>query len=364
MILLNPGPVNLSDRVRQAMLKPDLCHREADFFELQDRIRSSLVEVYGLDPKKWTAAMISGSGSSAMEAMVSSLVPQNGHLLVIENGVYGERLSKIAQVHDIRLTTAHFEWGEEIDLKIVTNLLDQHPPITHVAVVHHETTTGRLNSLTELGKVCRERNIHLLVDGVSSFGGEELNFDDDNLMACAATANKCLHGIPGLAFVILQRSALEQEQYLRRTLYLDLKTYYSAQEKQSTPFTPAIPAFYALEEALLELEYEGGWTVRKQQYQSLADQVTTGLAELGIPLLLPAEECSVVLRSYHLPPNLSYQQLHDELKRLGFVIYAGQQQLEKSIFRISTMGAITSRDIERLIISFKEILRAGELNTE
>ena len=237
-------------------------------------------------------------------------------------------------------------------------MIDQHPSITHAAVVHHETTTGRLNSLTELGKLCRERNIHLLVDGVSSFGGEELNFDADNLMACAATANKCLHGIPGLAFVILQRSALEQEPYQRRTLYLDLKTYYSAQEKQSTPFTPAIPAFYALEETLLELEDAGGWTVRNKQYRSLANQVTNGLAELNTPILLPAEECSVVLRSYHLPPALSYQQLHDALKQRGFVIYAGQQQLEKSIFRISTMGAITQKDIKRLLNSFKEIFLA------
>lgn len=360
MILLNPGPVNLSDRVRNAMLKPDLCHREAEFFELQHRIRINLVDVYGLDPEKWTAVMISGSGSSAMEAMVSSLVPENGHLLVIENGVYGERLSNIARIHDIKLTTAHFEWGEEIDLQTVAKKINQHPSITHLAVVHHETTTGRLNSLTELGKLCRERNIHLLVDGVSSFGGEELNFDDDNIMACAATANKCLHGIPGLAFVILQRSALEQEPYQRRSLYLDLKTYYNAQEKKSTPFTPAIPAFYALEEALAELKDEGGWTFRNQQYRSLADQVTSALAELDIPILLPTEVCSAVLRSYHLPPGLTYQQLHDELKQRGFVIYAGQQQLEKSIFRISTMGTITEKDIERLILSFKEIHMQNE----
>ncbi len=356
MILLNPGPVNLSDRVRQAMLKPDLCHREEEFFELQHRIRNQLVDVYGLDPNKWTAVMISGSGSSAMEAMVSSLVPENGHLLVIENGVYGERLSNIARIHDIKLTKAHFEWGEEIDLQNITDLIGQHPSITHLAAVHHETTTGRLNSLSGLGRLCRERGIQLLVDGVSSFGGEGLDFDDDHITACAATANKCLHGIPGLAFVILQRSALEQDSYLRRTLYLDLKTYYQAQEKKSTPFTPAIPAFYALEEALAELKDEGGWKARHHKYQTLADQVTSGLAELDIPILLPAENCSAVLRSYRLPSGLTYQQLHDELKQRGFVIYAGQQQLEKSIFRISTMGTITAKDIDRLMLSFKEIL--------
>ncbi len=356
MILLNPGPVNLSDRVRQAMLKPDLCHREEEFFELQHRIRNQLVDVYRLDPNKWTAVMISGSGSSAMEAMVSSLVPENGHLLVIENGVYGERLSNIARIHDIQLTTAHFEWGEEIDLQTVANLMDQHPSITHLAAVHHETTTGRLNSLTGIGRLCCERRIHLLVDGVSSFGGEDINFDDNNIMACAATANKCLHGIPGLAFVILQRSSLEQESYLRRTLYLDLKTYYQAQEKKSTPFTPAIPAFYALEEALAELKDEGGWKVRHHKYQSLADQVTSGLEEVDIPILLPVEDCSAILRSYRLPNGMAYQQLHDDLKQRGFVIYAGQQQLEKSIFRISTMGTITSNDIDRLMLSFKDIL--------
>ena len=355
MILLNPGPVNLTDRVRQAMLKPDLCHREKEFFELQDRIRRRLVDVYDLDPDKWTAVLISGSGSSAMEAMVSSLVPENGHLLVIENGVYGERLSKIASVHNISLDQLHLEWGAEIDLEKVQLLLDQQPTITHLAVVHHETTTGRLNSLSDLGRICSERDIQLLVDAVSSFGGEALNFDADAITACAGTANKCLHGIPGLAFVIVRRSAFAQLNYLQRTLYLDLKSYYSAQEKQSTPFTPAIPAFYALDEALAELEEAQGWLARHQQYRNLADQVTNGLAELDISLLLPREVSSVVLRSYHLPPEQTYQQLHDTLKQQGFVIYAGQQQLESSIFRISTMGAITSGDIDRLLNAFKAL---------
>jgi 2-aminoethylphosphonate-pyruvate transaminase len=355
MILLNPGPVNLSDRVRQALLKPDLCHREPEFFELQDSIRRRLVNVYDLDPDQWTAVLISGSGSSAMEAMVSSLLPENGHLMVIENGVYGERLSNIASVHNIPLTKMHLEWGAEIVVQDVQAVLDKQPAITHLAVVHHETTTGRLNPLNGLGRLCAERNIELLVDAVSSFGGEALDFDADAITACAGTANKCLHGIPGLAFVMVRRSVLAQQYYQQRTLYLDLKSYYNAQEKQSTPFTPAIPAFYALDEALAELQEAQGWSVRHQQYRQLADKVSDGLAEQGIELLLPGDVSSVVLRSYHLPPGLSYQQLHDALKQEGFVIYAGQQQLENSIFRISTMGTITSEDIDRLLQAFNAL---------
>lgn len=355
MILLNPGPVNLSERVRAALLGPDLCHRETEFADLQDEIRERLLALYDLDPERWAAVLLSGSGTAAMEAMVSSLVPAQGKLLVIENGVYGERLSKIAQIYSIAHGTLHHRWGAEIDIQRLEQTLKEDPAITHVAVVHHETTTGRLNDLATIGSLCRQHQTQLLVDGVSSFGAEALAFENWGINALAATANKCLHGIPGAAFVVVRRDSLPTNSP-QRSLYLDLAVYCREQDRRSTPFTPAVQAFYGLLEALRELAEDGNWKARGEHYRRLADLVADGLHSLGIESLLPRESSSCVLRAYHLPATLNYQELHDQLKRQGFVIYAGQGGLETQIFRVSTMGAISAQDMKHFVTTIEKIL--------
>ena len=346
-ILLNPGPVSLSDRVREALLLPDLCHREPEFFELQKSVRGQLLAVYGLPASAWTAVLLGGSGTAAVEAMLSSLVGDDGRLLVLENGVYGERFTQIARAHRIAYSSMHFAWEEEIPLQRVAAALDADPSISHVAVVHHETTTGRLNSLESLGEMCRSRNLSLLVDAVSSFGAEEIDFERWGVTALAGSANKCLHGIPGVAFVVARRSALEVCKP-SGTLYLDLRAYYEKQEREDTPFTPAVHCFYALDEALRELAEAGGWRARRRRYRTLAERMRQCLAQLGVPPMIPPQESSCVLRSYRLPAGVTYESLHDQLKQLGFVIYAGQGRLKEQIFRISTMGAIDDEDIDRL----------------
>jgi 2-aminoethylphosphonate-pyruvate transaminase len=360
MILLNPGPVNLSDRTRNALLRADLCHREVEFSQLQTKIREKLLKVYDLESDRFAAVLLTGSGTAAMEAMIASLVPRDGKLLVIENGVYGERLSKIATIHGIDCLTLHYPWGAEINLQDLVKLLDENADITHLAVVHHETTTGRLNNLAELAPICQERNIQLLVDAVSSFGGEEINFANWRITACAATANKCLHGIPGTSFVIVRRDALPSTDTMPRTLYLDLGTYCREQDKGATPFTQSVQAFYALAEALDELEEAGGWRARHTYYRELASLVRYGLVAMGIKPLLTAESSSVVLNAYYLPEGFSYEEFHDELKAQGFVIYAGQGDLAKSIFRVSTMGAIAHADMERFLAVVKQMIQARQ----
>jgi 2-aminoethylphosphonate-pyruvate transaminase len=353
VILLNPGPVCLSPRVRHALLAPDLCHRESEFCELQERVRALLLAVYGLDPGRWAAVPISGSGTAAVEAMVASLVPSAGRLLSIENGVYGERISALAAFHGIALTRLQLAWGEEIPLARVGLALEQ--GATHVAVVHHETTTGRLNALAPLAALCRRAGAALLVDAVSSFGAEELDFEAWGLAACAGTANKCLHGAPGVGFVVARRSALAGACAPPRSLYLDLARYFAEQERGGTPFTPAVPAFHALAEALRELAEQGGWRQRAQRYRRLGERVRRGLAGLGIDPYLEPGASSLVLRSYWLPDGLAYEELHAELKKRGFVIYAGQGRLQADLFRISTMGEIGEDDVERLLAAFAEI---------
>ncbi|WP_175917809.1 2-aminoethylphosphonate aminotransferase [Burkholderia pyrrocinia] len=354
MLLLNPGPVTLTERVRRSLLQPDLCHRESEFFDLQDEARARLVAAYELDPAEWAAVLMTGSGTAAVESMIAALVPRDGKLLVIENGVYGERITQIATQYGIAHDVLKHEWMQAPDLAQIAARLDA-GGYSHVAVIHHETTTGRLNDLGAIADVCRSRGVKLLVDGVSSFGAEAIDFAGGDIDAVAATANKCLHGVPGAAFVILRRSALAKAA--SRTYYLDLGRLAKLQDQRNTPFTPSVHAYYALVEALREFDEAGGWRARHAHYKALADQVQAGLAARGMPLVLPEGASSVVLRAYRLPQGVTYETLHDGLKARGFVIYAGQGGLSKELFRISTMGAIAAADVERLLEGFTELTR-------
>lgn len=356
MLLLNPGPVTLTERVRRSLLQPDLCHRESEFYDLQDEARRRLLAVHGLAAHAWSAVLITGSGTAAVESMIAALVPEGGRLLIVENGVYGERIAQIARQYRIAHAVATHDWMEAPDLARIGATLDADGAFTHLAVIHHETTTGRLNDLTALADLCRARGVRLLVDGVSSFGAEAIDFADPSLDAVAGAANKCLHGVPGASFVIVRRTALDGAT--SRTYYLDLLRLARLQDQRNTPFTAAVHVYYALVEALREFEEEGGRVARHARYAALAEQVRRGLARHGIDGALKSGESSVVLRAYRLPDGLTYARLHDGLKARGFVIYAGQGGLSSSLFRISTMGRIAAADIDRLLHGVGELLPA------
>ncbi|MFN8612660.1 MAG: aminotransferase class V-fold PLP-dependent enzyme [Vulcanimicrobiota bacterium] len=345
--LLNPGPVSLTQRVRDSLLKPDLCHREPEFFQMQRRIRDGLTAVYSCPPE-YASVLLTGSGTAAVEAMVGSLVaPDQGPALVVANGVYGERMAAMLRRHGKPFELVSSAWTEALDLAGVSRAIAS---CSCVLAVHHETTTGRLNDLGRLGTLCREAGRPLLLDAVSSFGGTEIEFENWNVLACAATANKCLHGVPGISFVVARRQALQAPGH-SPSLYLDLQNYYALQEKDGSPFTQAVQACYGLDEALAELEQAGGWQARCRLYQQRTRQVEEGLIERGIQPFL-AEGRSHILGSYRLPPGLSYEQLHDRLKEAGFVIYAGQGGLSNEMFRIAVMGDLSGQDLERLLAAF------------
>ena len=352
MILMNPGPVSLSERVRRSLLNPDLCHREPEFFDLQDDIRAGLLAVYGLKEAEWTAVLMTGSGTAAVDSMIASVPHADARVLVLDNGVYGERMAQMCAQYRIVHERLKGAWLEGPDLDRVAERLAQ-GGFTHLAVVHHETTTGRLTDITALGRLCAAHGVQMLLDGVSSFGAEAIDFAATGLAAVAATANKCLHGVPGVSFVIIRRTALRDA--VSRTYYLDLARLARLQDERNTPFTPAVHVYYGLQEALREYQEQGGRVARFQRYAALAEQVRAGLAQLGVAGLLAAAESSVVLRAYHLPQGISYAVLHDALKAEGFVIYAGQGDLSRTLFRISTMGEIMPADIVRFLACLRRL---------
>lgn len=358
--LLNPGPVTLTSRVRQSLVREDLCHREPEFAALQSEIRSRLASVYPEAIGDFAAVLLTGSGTAAVEAMVGSLVPRNGHALVVVNGVYGLRMAAMLRAQGKAYDAASTGWLSDMNLDAVERRLARNPRVSHVLAVHHETTTGRLNDLRALGGICRRYGVPLLLDAVSSFGGEEIEFEAWNLEACAATANKCLHGVPGISFVLARKRAFEKGVSGATSVYLDLFRHYEEQEKGSAPFTQAVHACHALVEALRELEDAGGWRARRAHYRALSRQVFEGLQAQGVAPLLGLEApSSAILTAYRLLPGYSYRALHDSLKADGFVIYAGQGDLSEEIFRIAVMGDLGREDIDALLSACERHWRRG-----
>jgi 2-aminoethylphosphonate-pyruvate transaminase len=359
LILLNPGPVTLSPRVRNALLREDVCHREPEFAQMTVKVREGIERVYPCSSASYIAVLLTSSGTGAVEAMLSTFAPRDGATLIVRNGVYGERMATMLEQQAKPYVPVASPWTEPINLKDVAAALESHPEITEVAVVHHETTTGRLNRLDDLARLCTERKLNLLIDAVSSFGGEDLPLDRWRPRAIAGTANKCLHGVPGISFVLCEQSALSRNQSLATTLYFDLVRYYREQVEGWSPFTQSVQGFFALQEALQEFFEQGGWRARHQRYRQLSNQVRRALDRLGVQALLPEGESSAILTAYQIPQGDSYQRIHDVLKSNGFVIYAGQGNLKRSIFRIANMGAIGDGDIQRLVAAM-QIAFAGK----
>jgi len=359
MILLNPGPVTLSDRVRAALVREDLCHREPEFAELCLDLRRRLERVYAHAANGHAAVLLTASGTAAVEAMLTSLVPRTAATLVVANGVYGERMATMLARRQRPHELIRANWLDPIPLDAVEAALARNPAIRFVACVHHETTTGRLNAIDALGQLCRSRGVGLLLDAVSSFGAEIIRFSEWNLLAAAAAGNKCLHGVPGTAFVLARADAIEACAGNADAVYLDLHDQFRLQRDGWSPFTQNVQGFFALQEALREFEEAGGRAARFERYARLSSRVRRDLVALGARQLVPESACSSMLTAFRLPPGTAYGDLHDGLRRAGFTIYGGQGQLAADIFRVATMGAITDADIDRFGAACRALLSGG-----
>jgi 2-aminoethylphosphonate-pyruvate transaminase len=322
VILLNPGPVNVSERVRRAMLAGEMCHREPEYAEMHGEVRRRLRELFAPGHE---AILLTGSGTAAVEAAISSCVPPRGRLMVLVNGVYGRRMAEIARAYGIEVVERQGPWDEPLEPEACDCDL--------VAMVHHETTMGLLNRFRDCG-------VPVLLDAVSSVGGEPLPPAD----IVVGTANKCLQGVPGVSFVLAKERHLGHPA---RNYYLHLPRYH-----EGVPFTPAVPAVAALREALRELSEE---TVpgRIARYRRAAVLLRGGFERMGLEFCLGPELRSNTLTALRLP--MDYDVLHDRLKAEGFVIYRG---LVEGIFRVAHMGWIPTAELERFLGVLEEVLCA------
>ncbi|MER6195752.1 aminotransferase class V-fold PLP-dependent enzyme [Streptomyces sp. NPDC001586] len=356
LVLMNPGPVMTDERVRSALAGPDMCHREPEFSRLLTRVRRKTTAICG-GGDDHTAVVLTGSGTSAVEAVISSTVPEAGGLLVIDNGHYGERLHHIARAHAVRTHRWELGWGTPVDLEALDRLLAADPGLTHVGVVHHETSTGMLNDVAAVTTIAHAHGREVVVDAVSSVGAEALSLHDDAPDWLAGSSNKCLEGAPGLSFVAARKTAFEAlGSRPRRTYYLDLHRHYRAQEEAAAPaFTPGIPAFYAFD-AALDLALAEGREARLARYTRLAQRLRSGLEEMGMEILLPPEHRAAALTAVRIPQALTYTALHEGLRRDGFVIYSAQEQLAQEFFRLSTMGCMTSGEIDSFLSALDRLM--------
>lgn len=353
--LLNPGPCNTSEAVRSALQTPDICHRESDYLDVQAEVRALLLEAFGRDPDRWTCALITGSGTAALEMAVSSSVSGTGEMLVVVNGVYGERIATMARAHGIHTHEQVSSWTEPPDLDALEELLVAHEAIEVVAMVHHETTTGLLNPVDKVSAMCRRHGKRLVLDTISGLAGESLDLDGVDIAVC--TANKLVQGLPGVSFCLVTRDfADDLAGYPPRSVYLDLRNYIAKQETGGTPFTPAVQITLAMRQALRELVDESV-DGRVARMAETSRRLREGFERIGLQPYLDSALQSNTITTLRLPEGMDYDTLHDRMRARGYVIYAGQGELRREAFRIANMGLLTREAVDGVITSLEEALR-------
>jgi 2-aminoethylphosphonate-pyruvate transaminase len=354
--LLTPGPLTTSLTVKQAMLH-DWGSRDAGFIAINNRMRQRLVAMIG-GGSDFTCVPMQGSGTFAVEAMLTSFVGPQDKLLILINGAYGKRMAKICEY--AKRATAILEWAEDqpVDSAKVREALAADTAITHVAIVHCETTSGILNPIAEVAQVVAEAGRKLLIDSMSAFGALPVEAKAVQFDAVAASSNKCIEGVPGLGFVLCRKSALERTKGNAGALVLDLYEQWQNLEKTSQyRFTPPIHCIVAFDQALNEHEQEGGVAGRGGRYRSNHKILVDGMRALGFETLLPDRLQAPIIVTFHMPadPKFVFEKFYDGLKDRGFVIYPGKLTVADS-FRIGCIGRIGETEMKAFLAAAKEVM--------
>jgi 2-aminoethylphosphonate-pyruvate transaminase len=357
-LLFSPGPLTTSATVKGAMLR-DLGSLDSEFLATVHNIRTRLLDLGPYPPKDYECILMQGSGTFVVESVISSAIPRDGKLLVLVNGAYGRRIAKQAQVYGIALEV--FEVAENIKFTaaLVTEYLASASGFTHVAVVHCETTSGMLNQVEEIGHVVHAAGASYIVDAMSSFGAVPIDMVGSHIDFLVSSANKCIEGVPGFGFVLAKRSALDAAKGNARTLSLDLYDQWAGMERDGHfRFTPPIHTILAFEQALNELDEEGGVSARGERYRQNHLALCRGMKTLGFEIYLADEDQSFIITSFRYPasPAFQFADFYERLWTLGFAIYPGKLSYE-SCFRIGTIGRISISDIEALLTAIGKVLR-------
>jgi 2-aminoethylphosphonate-pyruvate transaminase len=357
-LLFTPGPLTTSASVKGAMLR-DLGSLDSDFLTTVRNIRTRLLDLGPYPRDLYECILMQGSGTYVVESVISSVIPRDGKLLVLVNGAYGRRIAQIARVHGIALEVHEIAENRKFTPELVAEHLASVIGITHVAVVHCETTSGILNQVEEIGHVVNAAGATYIVDAMSSFGAIPIDMAGSHIDFLISSANKCIEGVPGFGFVLAQRRALDSAKGHARTLSLDLYDQWASMEANGHfRFTPPIHTILAFEQALNELDEEGGVRARGERYRQNHIALCRGMKAIGFEIYLAEEDQSFIITSFRYPPSPAFRfaEFYEKLWKLGFAIYPGKLSYE-SCFRIGTIGRIATAEIEALLAAIPDVLR-------
>jgi aspartate aminotransferase-like enzyme len=354
-LLMMPGPVPVAPRVLRAMSKPMINHRSTEFAGIYTDCREILSSVF---QTKNDIFLLSGSGTAGMEAAVGSVAGSGDKVIAIENGKFGERFKDIASLY-AEVVPLVFEWGHPIDLEMVKEKLEEGAKA--ITLVHNETSTGILNPAAEIGKLAKKYGALFIMDGVTSLGGDDVKVDEWGVDIAVVGSQKCLAAPPGLAVVSVSEKAFEAiKGVAKRPYYNDLLAYKGSGDKPKpeTPYTPAIPLFYALQEAL-HIVKEEGMEARIKRHRVLTGAVRAAVAEMNIemfPQLNEYSHYSNTISAMKAPAGISGEDIQNDMKKRGIIIAGGQEHLKGKIFRIGCMGIVTARDVLSTIQQLEIVL--------
>lgn len=350
-LLLTPGPLTTSRTVKEAMLF-DSCTWDDDYNQgvVQD-IRRQLVQI-ATPASGYSAVLLQGSGSYAVEAVLGSIAAPEVKVLIVNNGAYGARMAEMATLMGIQHVC--YDCGEvaQPDMHTIDMLLAQDLAITHIAMVHCETTTGMLNPIAGVGELARQYQKTFIVDAMSSFGGIPMDIAALNIDVLISSANKCIQGVPGFAFVIAREAVLAGCKGRSRSLSLDLYAQWRCMEDHHGKwrFTSPTHTVLAFAQALKELAQEGGVAARHQRYQRNQRDLVAGMRALGFTTLLDDALHSPIITAFYSPESehYSFTGFYQRLKAQGFVIYPGKVS-QSDCFRIGNIGEVFDHDIAALL---------------
>ncbi|WP_026576304.1 2-aminoethylphosphonate--pyruvate transaminase [Bacillus sp. UNC438CL73TsuS30] len=355
-LLLTPGPLTTTDTVKLAMMK-DWCTWDDDYNNIVQDIRKRLAGLATESIDQYSAVLMQGSGTFSVESVIGTVLPRDGKLLVIANGVYGSRIVKIAKTLGINTVVLESGEVEALDLNRLTNVLENDSKISHVAIVHCETTTGMLNPIEKVSEIVKRYNRVFIVDAMSSFGGVEMDIALLNIDYLISSANKCIEGVPGFGFAIVKKAEFEKCKHNARSVSLDLYDQWKTMEEQNGKwrFTSPTHVVRAFAQALKELEVEGGIQKRASRYKNNQMVLSEGMKKLQFEPILPGELQSPIITSFYYPESekFNFKVFYQRLKEKGFVIYPGKVSALDT-FRIGNIGNVHQKDIEGLLQAIEQ----------
>jgi 2-aminoethylphosphonate-pyruvate transaminase len=355
-LLLTPGPLSTSPRVRRAM-ELDLCTWDGEYLELVQDIRSKLIHLATDQTGNYTSVLMQGSGTFGVESVIGSVIPKDsGKLLIATNGAYGNRIIEMAKILDIPHVTCRSAENQPVNQGEVEELLKKDPSITHVILVHCETTTGILNPAKAICETAKIYGKITIVDAMSSFGGIEMDVDSWKIDYLISSANKCIQGVPGFSFIIANTEELQMCKGNGRSLSLDLYDQWKTMELKEGKwrYTSPTHTVRAFNEALKELQEEGGVSARNERYSENQRYLVEGLEKAGFEAYIERKHQSPIITSFLYPGHdFSFSQFYENLKEKGFVIYPGKVS-DIDTFRIGNIGDVNVNDMERLVSAIQE----------